>query len=75
MASGIIAWPCSAAWLRIDAGLPMKFPKNPPCESPWNGVPKPILNAHSTQTMSTIANAANVSIIELIDQRFCITPP
>ena len=42
---------------------------------PWNGVPKPILKAYSTQTISTTANAANVSIMLLIDQRFCITPP
>src|SRR3979411_2927362 len=39
------------------------------------GWPKAILKAHSTQTISTTANAAKVSIMLLIDQRFCITPP
>ena len=39
------------------------------------GCPKPILKAHSTQTISTTANAANVSIMLLMDQRFCMTPP
>src|SRR5437763_6803133 len=53
----------------------MKFPKKPECDSPWKGEPKPILNAHSTQTISTTANAAKLSIMLLIDQRFCITPP
>ena len=62
-------------WLSTAPGFPMKFPKNPLCESPWNGEPKPILKAHSTQTTSTTENVANVSIMLLIDQRFCITPP
>ncbi len=53
----------------------MKLPKKPPCESPCHGVPKPILNAHSTHTTSTTANVANASIMLLTDQRFCITPP
>jgi hypothetical protein len=55
----------------------MKFPKNPvlECENPWNGSPNPILYAYSTQMTSTTENAANVSIMLLIDQRFCITPP
>ena len=53
----------------------MKLPKKPECERPVNGVPKPILKAHSTQTTSTTAKAAKVSIMLLIDQRFCITPP
>ena len=53
----------------------MKFPKKPELRDAVNGVPKPILKAHSTQTMSTTANAANVSIMLLIDHRFCITPP
>ena len=53
----------------------MKLPKNPECERPWKGVPKPILNAHNTHTISTTANAAKVNIMLLIDQRFCITPP
>src|ERR1700759_3272715 len=39
------------------------------------GLPKPILNAHSTHATSTSENAANVSIMLLTDQRFCITPP
>src|SRR5437764_7321924 len=55
----------------------MKFPKNPldDEDSPCHGVPKPILKPHSTHTISTTQNAANVSIMLLIDQRFCITPP
>ena len=53
----------------------MKLPKNPLCESPCQGVPKPILKPHSTQTMSTIEKLANVSIMLLMDQRFCMTPP
>src|SRR5438270_13378754 len=55
----------------------MKFPKKPValCERPWNGEPKPMLNPHSTHTTSTIENVAKVSIMLLIDQRFCITPP
>ena len=53
----------------------MKFPKKPLCDRPWNGVPNPILNAHSTHTTSTTENVANVSIMLLIDHRFCITPP
>ena len=43
--------------------------------SPVKGEPKPILNPHRTQTMSTVANVAKVSIMLLIDHRFCITPP
>ena len=53
----------------------MKFPKNPVCEIPWNGEPKPILNPHRTHTTSTTEKVAKVSIMLLIDQRFCITPP
>ena len=53
----------------------MKFPKKPLCDRPWNGVPNPILKAHSTHTTSTTENVANVSIMLLIDHRFCITPP
>ena len=72
---GIVACPCSPAWVRMLPGLPMKLPKKPECARPWNGEPKPILKAQRTQTMSTTANAANVSIMLLIDHRFCITPP
>src|ERR1700712_2956536 len=39
------------------------------------GVPKPILNAHSTHATNTSENATNVSIMLLTDQRFCMTPP
>ncbi len=55
-----------------------------PCRKPspagWapelnHGLPKPILNAYRTQMMITTAKVANVSIMLLIDQRFCITPP
>src|SRR5437588_8937345 len=53
----------------------MKLPKNPPWDRPCHGLPKLMLNAHSTQTTSTTANAANASIMLLTDQRFCITPP
>src|SRR5438270_6688641 len=53
----------------------MKLPKNPWWETPWKGVPKPILKAHRTHTMSTTENAMNASIMLLMDQRFCITPP
>src|ERR1700716_1870599 len=75
--SGIVALFCSAAWPRTLPGLPMKLPKNPVFESdnPWKGEPKPILKAHNTHTMRTTAKAAKVSIMLLMDQRFCITPP
>ena len=75
VANGMFAWPCSALCPRISPGMPMKLPKNPWPEMPCQGVPKPILKAHSTHTTSTTANAANVSIMLLIDHRFCITPP
>ena len=39
------------------------------------GWPKPILNAHRTQTINVTQNATNVSIMLFTDQRFCITPP
>ena len=71
----MLLWCCSAVCESTGPGLPMKFPKKPECDSPWNGEPKPILKAHRTQTTSTIENVANVSIMLLIDQRFCITPP
>ena len=41
----MLPWPCSSLWLSTGPGLPMKFPKNPWCDTPWNGEPKPILNA------------------------------
>src|SRR5205085_1419534 len=53
----------------------MKLPKKPEFESPCQGVPNPMLKPHNTQTTSTTENATNVSIMLLIDQRFCITPP
>src|ERR1700727_328966 len=40
-----------------------------------HGLPKPNLNAYRTQMMMTTAKVTNVSIMLLIDQRFCITPP
>ncbi len=46
-----------------------------PFEMPWNGLPKPMSNAHSTQATSTSAKAVNASIMLFTDQRFCITPP
>ena len=60
---------------RTGPGLPMKFPKKPECDSPCHGVPKPILKPQRTHTTSTIENVAKVSIMLLIDQRFCMTPP
>ncbi len=67
---------CSRSWLlRIDPGLPQKFPKKPLSEIAWIGSPKPILKPTSTQRTSTIAKATNAIIIEFTDQRFCITPP
>ena len=67
--------PQQARLLRIGPGFPMKFPRKPWC-APWSdGEPKPILNAYSTQMIRTVAKAANTSIMLLIDQRFCITPP
>jgi hypothetical protein len=55
--------------------MPMKFPKKPELESPCHGVPKPILKAQRTQMTSTTAKAAKVSIMLLMDHRFCMTPP
>src|SRR6476660_6089401 len=54
-------------------GLPQNVEKKPEPEP--IGCPKPILKAHSTHTIRTTAKAANVSIMLLIDQRFCMTPP
>ena len=71
----MLAWCCSAVCESTGPGFPMKFPKKPACERPWNGEPKPILNAHSTQQRSTTENVPKVSIMLLIDQRFCMTPP
>ena len=68
--------PCSSLWLRTGPGFPMKFPKKPWCDSPWNGEPKPILNAYSTQMIRARSKRPRTtSIMLLIDQRFCITPP
>src|SRR6266567_6616694 len=55
----------------------MKFPKKPVTDDdrPCHGAPKPILKPHSTHTTRTIEKVTNVSIMLLIDQRFCITPP
>ena len=39
------------------------------------GLPKAILKANRTQTISTRAKAMKAIIIEFTDQRFCITPP
>ena len=71
----MFAWCCSSVCDSTGPGFPMKFPKKPLCDRPWNGVPNPILNAHRTHTTSTTENVANVSIMLLIDHRFCITPP
>src|SRR5438105_6666539 len=71
----MLAWCWSSVCPSTGPGLPMKFPKNPECESPCQGVPKPILKPHMTHTNSTIEKVAKHSIMLLIDQRFCITPP
>ena len=72
--SGMFAWPWSW-WARAPARLPDEVREEAGVREPWNGVPKPILNAHRTQTMSTIAKVTNVSIMLLMDHRFCMTPP
>src|SRR5437763_16576126 len=72
---GMFAWCWSGVCDSTGPGLPMKFPKKPDLERPCQGVPNPMLKPHSTQTTSTTENATNVSIMLLIDQRFCITPP
>ncbi len=53
----MFAWCCSSVWLSTGPGFPMKFAKKPLAEddSPCHGVPKPILKAHSTHTISTTA--------------------
>ena len=61
--------------LRIDPGLPQKFPKKPRARRSCIGSPNAILNANRTQRMSTIAKATKAIIMEFTDQRFCITPP
>src|ERR1700761_8457286 len=69
----MIAWPSSAPAESTVPDLPQKVSKNP--LPPPIGLPKPILNAHSTHATNTSENATNVSIMLLTDQRFCITPP
>src|SRR2546430_12333304 len=73
----MLPWCCSSLCDSTGPGFPMKFPKKllAECDRPCHGVPKPILNAHSTHTINTTQNAAKVNIMLLIDQRFCITPP
>src|SRR4029077_19725840 len=86
--SGIAACFCISPWPRTDPGCPQKFAQNLPLKivafaaSPAPlapkipiGCPKAILKPHSTQIISTTANATNDSIIEFTDQRFCMTPP
>src|SRR5579884_905469 len=73
--SGMLAWCCSSVCESTGPGFPMKFPKKPWCAMPWNGEPNPILNADTTHTTRTTEKVANASIMLLIDQRFCITPP
>src|SRR5712671_360283 len=69
----MIAWPSSAPVDSTVPDFPQKVSKKPlPCPI---GLPKPILNAHSTHATKTSENATNVSIMLLTDQRFCITPP
>src|SRR5947209_11936877 len=71
--NGMFAWPCRDLCPSTVAGLPKNVEKKP---WPWPiGVPKPMWKAHRTQTTSTTAKAANVNIMLLIDQRFCMTPP
>src|SRR5580658_2786062 len=71
--NGMFAWPCSCVWPRMFPGLPTNVDSRlVPCPIGW---PNPILKAHRTHTMRTIAKVAKVSIMLLIDQRFCITPP
>ena len=72
------------SWVRALAlssglGVPMNPCKNPSLAG-WapelnHGLPKPILNAYSTQMIITTEKVPNVSIMLLIDQRFCMTPP
>ena len=74
--SGTSACPNRSLLLRIDSGLPQRFPKNPVfAPKMWIGSPNPILKPTSTQRINTIAKATNAIIIEFTDQRFCITPP
>src|SRR5438067_324294 len=72
---GTLAWCWSSVCDRTGPGLPMKFPKKPEWERPCQGVPNPMLKPQRTHTTSTTENATKVSIMLLIDQRFCITPP
>ena len=56
--------------------MPIMLAKNPWCAPKMcNGCPNAISKPTSTHAMSTRANAMNDIIIELTDQRFCITPP
>src|SRR5580700_3846951 len=65
--NGMLACPCSAAWPRTDRGSPRKV---------WTrGVPKPILNAHSTHVMSVRQNVVNTIITVFIAHFFWTRPP
>ena len=46
-----------------------------PRKEPIQAEPKPILNAHKTQTISVSANALNTIIIVLIAHLRCTIPP
>ncbi len=58
-------------------GVPMKSLNSDslPATELNSGSPKPILNSHNTQAISTRANATNDIIMLLTDQRFCMMPP
>src|SRR6202021_2247576 len=65
--SGMLAWSCSAACPRIVLGSPMKV---------WiSGVPKPSLNAQSTQVIKTRQKVVNTIITVLIAHFFWTRPP
>jgi hypothetical protein len=41
--SGTLPCPCRSLALSVEPGWPTKLPKKPECESPCQGLPKPIL--------------------------------
>ena len=72
---GMIACASSPVWLSTLPGVPRAVPRNPlvpkmPEPLFAIGLPKPILNAHRTQTISVTLNATNASIMLFTDQRF-----
>ncbi len=61
------AWPCSPPRPDDVPGTPTKVP--------IHGVPKPILNAHRTQTMRVRQNALNTIIMVFTAHFFWTIPP